>query len=126
MLFEIGNKSIMVTIALVAIILAVIPTFVTSDIGMAFAHSCHNGDHDHDDNDNDYDGSSNSNKAEQDDNDNDYDGSSNSNKAEQEISQEQSSAQNSQVVSGEDSIGSGNNVGLFFNDNIGNLALGQQ
>ncbi|CAN5627784.1 hypothetical protein BH23THE1_BH23THE1_19100 [soil metagenome] len=100
----------MVTIALVAIILAVIPTFVTSDIGMAFAHSCHNGDHDHDDGDND----------------NDNDGNSNSNKAEQEISQEQSAAQNSQVVSGGDSIGSGNNVGLFFNDNIGNLALGQQ
>ncbi len=110
MLFEIGNKSIMVTIALVAIILTVIPTFVTSDIGMAFANSCHNGDHDHDDSDNDY----------------DYEGNSNSNKAEQEISQEQSSAQNSQVVSGGDSIGSGNNVGLFFNDNIGNLALGQQ
>lgn len=110
MLFEKGNKSIMVTIALVAIILAVIPTFVTSDIGMAFANSCHNGDHDHDDSDNDY----------------DYEGNSNSNKAEQEISQEQSSAQNSQVVSGGDSIGSGNNVGLFFNDNIGNLALGQQ
>jgi hypothetical protein len=112
MLFEIGNKSIMVTIALVAIIVAVIPTFVTSDIGMAFANSCHNGDHDHD--------------HDHDDRDNDYDGSSNSNIAEQEISQEQSSAQNSQVVSGGDSIGSGNNVGLFFNDNIGNLALGQQ
>ena len=98
----------MVTIAVVALITTVIPTFVTSDIDVAFAHSCHNGDHDHDDSDND----------------NDRNG--NSNKAEQEILQEQSSAQHSQVVSGEDSIGSGNNVGLFFNDNIGNLALGQQ
>ena len=53
-------------------------------------------------------------------------GKKKSNDAEQEISQEQSSVQNSQVVSGGDSIASGNNVGLFFNDNIGNLALGQQ
>ncbi|MDN5847464.1 MAG: hypothetical protein L0H53_14460 [Candidatus Nitrosocosmicus sp.] len=108
MLFERNNASVMVTIAVVALILAVVPTFITSDIDVAFAHSCHNGDHDHDDSDNDNDGNDNSNKAEQ------------------EISQAQSSAQNSQVVSGEDSIGSGNNVGLFFNDNIGNLALGQQ
>ena len=100
----------MVTIAAVALILAVIPTIVTSDVEVAFAHSCHNGEHDHNDNDND----------------NDNSGNSNSNEAEQGISQEQSSVQNSQVVSGEDSIGSGNNVGLFFNDNIGNLALGQQ
>ena len=77
---------------------------------MALAHSCHNGEHDHDENENNNDG-----------------GNSNSNESEQGISQEQSSVQCSQVVSGEDSfIGSGNNVGLFFNDNIGNLALGQQ
>ena len=60
------------------------------------------------------------------DGDGDNDRNGNSNEAEQEISQEQSSVQNSQVVSGGDSIASGNNVGLFFNDNIGNLALGQQ
>jgi len=98
----------MVTIAVVSLILAVIPTVVTSDINVAFAHSCHNGEHDHDDDDSDNDGNGNSNEAEQG------------------ISQEQSSVQNSQVVSGGDSIASGNNVGLFFNDNIGNLALGQQ
>ncbi len=98
----------MVTIAVVSLILAVIPTVVTSDINVAFAHSCHNGEHDHDDDDSDNDGKGNSNEAEQG------------------ISQEQSSVQNSQVVSGGDSIASGNNVGLFFNDNIGNLALGQQ
>lgn len=106
MLFEKSNRSIIVTIAAVALILAVIPTVVASDVEIAFANSCHNGEHDHNDNDND--------------------GNSNSNEAEQEISQEQSSAQLSQVVSGEDSIGSGNNVGLFFNANLGNLALGQQ
>jgi hypothetical protein len=108
MLFEKSNKSIIVTIAAVVLILAVIPTVVASDVEVAFAHSCHNGEHDHNDNDNDNDGNSNSNEAEQ------------------EISQEQSSLQLSQVVSGEDSIGSGNNLGLFFNDNLGNLALGQQ
>ena len=109
MLSEKRNTSIMVTIAVVSLILAVIPTVVTSDINVAFAHSCHNGEHDHDDDD-----------------DSDNDGNGNSNEAEQGISQEQSSVQNSQVVSGGDSIASGNNVGLFFNDNIGNLALGQQ
>jgi hypothetical protein len=109
MLSEKNNKSIMVTIAAVALILAVIPTVVTADVGVALAHSCHNGEHDHDENENNNDS-----------------GNSNSNEAEQGISQEQSSVQSSQVVSGEDSVGSGNNVGLFFNDNIGNLALGQQ
>ena len=108
MLSEKRNTSKMVTIAVVSLILAVIPTVVTSDINLAFAHSCHDEEHDHDD----------------DDGDNDRNG--NSNEAEQGISQEQSSVQNSQVVSGGDSIASGNNVGLFFNDNIGNLALGQQ
>jgi hypothetical protein len=108
MLFEKSNRSIIVTIAAVALILAVIPTVVASDVEIAFANSCHNDEHDHNDNDNDNDGNSNSNEAEQ------------------EISQEQSSVQLSQVVSGEDSIGSGNNVGLFFNANLGNLALGQQ
>jgi len=108
MLSEKRNTSIMVTIAVVSLILSVIPTVVTSDINVAFAHSCHNGEHDHDDDDSDNDGNGNSNEAEQG------------------ISQEQSSVQNSQVVSGGDSIASGNNVGLFFNDNIGNLALGQQ
>ncbi|TVP41593.1 hypothetical protein [Candidatus Nitrosocosmicus arcticus] len=107
MLSEKRNMSIMVTIAVVSLILAVIPTIVTSDINLAFAHSCHDEEHDHDD-------------------DGDNDGNGNSNEAEQGISQEQSSVQNSQVVSGGDSIASGNNVGLFFNDNIGNLALGQQ
>ena len=105
------NKSIMVTIAAVALILDVIPNVVTSDVEVALAHSCHNGEHDHDENDN-----ANYNS-----------GNSNSNESEQGISQEQSSVQYSQVVSGEDSsIGSGNNVGLYFNDNIGNLALGQR
>lgn len=111
MLSEKRNLSVMVTIAVVSLVLAVIPTVVTSDIKLAFAHSCNDGEHDHDD-DGDRDGN------------NDRNG--NSNEAEQEISQEQSSVQNSQVVSGGDSIASGNNVGLFFNDNIGNLALGQQ
>ncbi|HET6589372.1 MAG TPA: hypothetical protein VFG45_04330 [Candidatus Nitrosocosmicus sp.] len=107
MLSEKRNTSIMVTIAIVSLLVAIIPAIVTSDSYFAFAHSCHN--HDHDDDDHDHDGDN-----------------SKSNEAEQSISQGQFSVQSSQVVSGGDSIGSGNNVGLFFNDNIGNLALGQQ
>ena len=109
MLSEKRNLSLMATIAVVSLVLAVIPTVVTSDIDLAFAHSCNDEEHNHDD-----------------DGDSDNDRNGDSNEAEQEISQEQSSVQNSQVVSGGDSIASGNNVGLFFNDNIGNLALGQQ
>ena len=109
MLSEKRNLSVMVTIAVVSLVLAVIPTVVTSDINLAFAHSCNDGEHNHDG-----------------DGDGNNDRNGNSNEAEQEISQEQSSVQNSQVVSGGDSIASGNNVGLFFNDNIGNLALAQQ
>jgi len=108
-LSEKKNLSVMVTIAVVSLVLAVIPTVVTSDINLAFAHSCNDEEHNHDD-----------------DGDGNNDRNDNSNEAEQEISQEQSSVQNSQVVSGGDSIASGNNVGLFFNDNIGNLSLGQQ
>ena len=105
MLFEKRNTSLMVTIAIVTLVIAVVPAVITSDNFFAFAHSCDDDDHDHDD------GSEEN---------------GNSNEAVQSISQEQSSEQNSQVVSGGDSIASGNNVGLFFNDNIGNLALGQQ
>lgn len=99
------NISIVVTIAIASLILAIVPTILGSDSYIAFASSCNDDDHDHDDANDD---------------------NNNSNDAEQGISQEQSSVQNSQVVSGGDSIASGNNVGLFFNDNIGNLALGQQ
>ena len=101
------KASLMVTIAVVTIVLAVVPAVITSDSFFAFAHSCDDDDHDHD-------------------HDDESEESRNSNEAVQSISQEQSSEQDSQVVSGDDSIASGNNVGLFFNDNIGNLALGQQ
>jgi hypothetical protein len=49
-----------------------------------------------------------------------------SNDAEQEIEQEQDSEQNAQCVSGEITFASCNNVGLFFQNNEGNLALAQQ
>jgi hypothetical protein len=101
------STSLMVSIAIATIVLAVVPAIITSESFFAFAHSCDDDDHDHDHDDN-------------------TEGNGNSNEAVQSISQEQSSEQNSQVVSGGDSIASGNNVGLFFNDNIGNLALGQQ
>jgi preprotein translocase subunit SecF len=59
--------------------------------------------------------------AQQDD-DNDNNGG---NSAEQSISQSQSSSQNSQVVSGGDTIGSGNNINVQNQENTGNNALAQ-
>jgi hypothetical protein len=47
------------------------------------------------------------------------------NSAEQSISQLQSSSQNSQVVSGGDTIGSGNNINVQNQENTGNNALAQ-
>jgi len=48
-----------------------------------------------------------------------------SNFAQQIISQVQKSSQNSQVVSGGDSVGSGNNINLQFQSNSGSNALAQ-
>jgi len=47
------------------------------------------------------------------------------NSADQSISQSQSSSQNSQVVSGGDTIGSGNNINVQNQENTGNNALAQ-
>ena len=47
------------------------------------------------------------------------------NSAEQSISQSQSSSQNSQVVSGADTIGSGNNINVQNQENSGSNALAQ-
>ena len=48
------------------------------------------------------------------------------NSAEQSISQSQSSEQNSQVVSGADTIGSGNNINVQNQENSGSNAAAQQ
>ncbi len=48
------------------------------------------------------------------------------NDAEQEIEQEQSSEQNAQCVSGEFTLLCGNNLNLQLQEQLGNLALGQQ
>ena len=53
-------------------------------------------------------------------------GKKKSNDAEQEIEQEQSNEQNAQCVSAEFTIAGCNNVGLMFQVNEGDLALGQQ
>ncbi len=50
----------------------------------------------------------------------------NANDAEQGIEQEQASEQNAQCVSGDFSLLCGNNVNLQLQDQLGNLALGQQ
>ena len=57
--------------------------------------------------------------------DGDNDNSKGSNSADQSISQSQSSEQNTQVVSGGDSIGSGNNINVQNQENSGNNALAQ-
>ena len=59
--------------------------------------------------------------AQQDDDDDNNGGNS----ADQSISQSQSSSQNSQVVSGGDTIGSGNNINVQNQENTGNNALAQ-
>ena len=48
------------------------------------------------------------------------------NSADQSISQSQSSSQNSQVVSGGDTIGSGNNINVQSQENTGSNAAAQQ
>ena len=53
-------------------------------------------------------------------------GKKKSNDAEQEISQEQENEQNAQCVSGDFSIICGNNLNLQLQNQLGNLALGQQ
>jgi hypothetical protein len=58
--------------------------------------------------------------AQDDDNDN-----NGGNSADQSISQSQSSSQNSQVVSGGDTIGSGNNINVQNQENSGNNAAAQ-
>ena len=56
----------------------------------------------------------------------DKDDDDDGNRASQGIGQSQSSSQNSQVVSGGDSIGSGNNFSFQNQENSGNNALAQQ
>ncbi len=57
--------------------------------------------------------------------DDDYDDGNGGNTAEQSISQSQISSQNSQVVSGDDTIGSGNNINVQNQENTGNNAAAQ-
>ena len=57
--------------------------------------------------------------------DGDSDDGNGGNSADQSISQSQSSEQNSQVVSGGDTIGSGNNINVQNQENSGNNALAQ-
>ena len=59
-------------------------------------------------------------------NDHDDDDDDDGNRASQIIAQVQRSIQNSQVVSGGDSIGSGNNFNFQNQENEGNNAIGQQ
>jgi hypothetical protein len=74
----------------------------------------------------DYDGDFGSKTIDDDDDDNDNDDNdSNGNSASQGIGQSQSSEQNSQVVSGEDTVASGNNINLQNQENSGSNALAQ-
>ena len=73
----------------------------------------------------DYDGDFGSKTIDDDDGDDDDHDDGDGNSASQAIGQSQSSEQNSQVVSGGDSIGSGNNINLQNQENSGNNALAQ-
>ncbi|HKR72523.1 MAG TPA: hypothetical protein VJR94_00275 [Candidatus Nitrosocosmicus sp.] len=71
----------------------------------------------------DYDGDFGSKTIDDDDNDHDDNGDGNS--ASQAIGQSQSSEQNSQVVSGDDTVASGNNINIQNQENTGSNALAQ-
>ena len=73
----------------------------------------------------DYDGDFGSKTIDDDDDDDDDDNDNDGNSALQGIGQSQSSKQNSQVVSGGDSIGSGNNFSFQNQENSGSNALAQ-
>ncbi len=73
----------------------------------------------------DYDGDFGSKTIDNDDDDDDDDNDNDGNSASQGIGQSQSSKQNSQVVSGGDSIGSGNNFSFQNQENSGSNALAQ-
>jgi hypothetical protein len=75
----------------------------------------------------DYDGDFGSKTIDDDDDDDEDhdDGNGDGNSASQAIGQSQSSEQNSQVVSGEDTVASGNNINLQNQENTGNNALAQ-
>ncbi|MGD9675002.1 MAG: hypothetical protein AB7U98_16170 [Candidatus Nitrosocosmicus sp.] len=73
----------------------------------------------------DYDGDFGSKTIDDDDDDDDDDNDNDGNSASQGIGQSQSSKQNSQVVSGGDSIGSGNNFSFQNQENSGSNALAQ-
>ena len=90
--------SILALITAIAIAMTVSPIGLNYNTNMAFAGGNH-----HDDDDND-------------------DG----NRASQIIAQVQRSIQNSQVVSGGDTVGSGNNFNFQNQENSGNNALAQQ
>src|SRR6188472_527879 len=76
----------------------------------------------------DYDGDFGSKTIDEDDDNDDNDNGGNGgngNSASQGIGQSQSSSQNSQVVSGDDTVASGNNINLQNQENSGNNALAQ-
>jgi hypothetical protein len=104
------NKKIQVSILSIFIAAALIGSVVTIGDNMAFAGG--KDKHDDDDNKKEY-------KSY-------HKGKHSGNEAEQAILQGQASEQNAQCVSGDVTLISCNNVGLQFQNNEGNLALGQQ
>jgi hypothetical protein len=104
------NKKIQVSILSIFIAAALIGSVVTIGDNMAFADR--KDKHDDDDNKKEY-------KSY-------HKGKHSGNEAEQAILQGQASEQNAQCVSGDVTFISCNNVGLQFQNNEGNLALGQK
>jgi hypothetical protein len=143
---KITKPTSLLIVAVFALLMTVGPA--TSSFQTAFAHygvdsdQCKDDEDYYEDNekacdknlrahyDDDYDGDFGSKTiSDDDDDDDDDDGNSdnnNGNNANQGIGQSQSSSQNSQVVSGEDTEGSGNNLNIQNQENTGNNALAQQ
>lgn len=104
MIFQINRKSTVVIGSLVLLMVGLsLGQILTTNPAFASSHQHHHQHHNHHHHHN--------NKG---------------NSASQSISQSQRSSQNSQVVSGGNTVGSGNNINLQSQRNSGNNALAQQ
>lgn len=102
------------TVFLAATLVGSVAAFGVSSVYADEKNRDHDKDKKHDDKDKNYDKNVK------------YSKKGNGNSAQQAIEQAQLSSQNSQCVSGDDTLFSCNNIALQFQNNDGNLALGQQ
>lgn len=138
-----SKTTALLVLTVFATVMVIGPT--TSSFDLAFAHygvdkdKCKNNEDYYEDNEKDcdknlrehygedYDGNFGSKDIDDNDHHDDHGKNNNGeNSASQGIGQSQSSEQNSQVVSGDDTEASGNNINLQNQENTGNNALAQQ